>query len=96
MAVTCEEITRLPRGQERTIASSEQFDISQVHDEDMRVTLFIPSRILCGYDPLQYRKLGFSYRLHSFRHGYQNFSCSEREFNIARHPELLATLIIKD
>lgn len=59
------------------------------------VHLFIPKESLFGYDPLTFRKLGFTYRINRRNGLPQFFSVSAEEYAIEQHPSLWATLILQ-
>lgn len=54
--------------------------------------IFIPTPALFGYDPSQFDRLGFTYRINCFRRNPQYFSCSGDEIAIEQHPSCWATL----
>lgn len=60
-----------------------------------QLNIFIPAHCLHGYDPLSFKRLGFTYRLNRFQGEPQHFSVSSRNFNIVQHPSLWASLQIK-
>ncbi len=53
----------------------------------------IPSHCLFGYDPKQFPRLGFTYRINRANGPSQHFAVSGEEFNIEQHPGLWATLL---
>lgn len=59
-----------------------------------RLHLMIPADCLHGYDPLQFDRLGFTYRIHRAGGAPQFFSASSEDFSIEQQPSLWASLRI--
>lgn len=57
--------------------------------------LFFPSEVLHGYDPLQFQRLGFTYKINRFKGYPQHFSVSSQIYPIAQQPSLWATLTLE-
>ena len=59
--------------------------------------LFIPSEALVGYDPSQFARIGFTYRINRYDEPPQHFSASSEDFAIEQNPQSWATLqLLKD
>jgi hypothetical protein len=56
------------------------------------IEIFLPSEILHGYDPTQFDRLGFTYRINRSHGLPQYFSCSGDDCAIEQHPSLWASL----
>lgn len=54
----------------------------------------LPKEILHGYDPLQFSKVGFAYRLHRYKGTPQHFPFSGKHFEPLQHPSMWATLLL--
>lgn len=54
--------------------------------------IFIPKEALFGYDPTQFARLGFTYRINR---GEQLFSISDENFSIEKHPSFWASLTLE-
>lgn len=54
--------------------------------------LFIPSVVLCGYDPSQFSRLGFSYRIHRSKGDAQHFSVMSQDYTVEQQPSLWASV----
>ncbi len=54
--------------------------------------IFIPASCLHGYDPDQFRRMGFNYRLMNTQRDLQHFSVISEEFQIEQQPSLWASL----
>ena len=93
--IKAEEVTRFKADESHEIASPELFVIeTKVGKRDYEMEIHIPKAALHGYDPLEFNKLGFTYRIN--RHGGdpQHFALSSRFFSLEKHPALWATLIL--
>lgn len=60
-----------------------------------KVELFLPKSALFGYDLSSYNKLGFTYKVNGFNRDSQYFVLSGRHYNIASHPHLWGSFLIK-
>ncbi|NGX53831.1 MAG: hypothetical protein K1000chlam4_00551 [Chlamydiae bacterium] len=59
--------------------------------------LFIPAVALHGYDPSQFDRLGFTYRINRYDDTPQHFSASSEDFSIEQYPSTWASLkLIKE
>ena len=59
--------------------------------------LFIPAEALHGYDPSQFDRIGFTYRINRYDGTPQHFSASSEDFSIEQHPSAWASLkLIKE
>lgn len=56
------------------------------------VNLFIPASCLHGYDPEQFNKMGFTYRIFDTSRESQHFSVLSGEYQIEQQPSLWASL----
>ena len=50
--------------------------------------IFIPAECLHGYDPEQFDRLGFSYRINRYALPPQHFSVVTKEYQIEQQPSL--------
>jgi hypothetical protein len=62
--------------------------------EHYALHIFIPSDCLHGYDPEQFNRLGFTYRVNRKGNSPQFFSASSEDFVIEQLPSLWASLIL--
>ncbi len=58
------------------------------------VAFTLPKEILHGYDPLQFSRLGFAYRVHRYKGMPQHFPFSSKYFEPLKHPSLWASLLL--
>jgi hypothetical protein len=63
-----------------------------VEDGFFHMAIEIPATCLHGYDPIQFQRLGFTYRIRRMNRPAQHFAVSSEEFKIEQHPSLWATL----
>jgi hypothetical protein len=54
--------------------------------------IFIPSHCLYGYDPDQFARMGFTYRLNRYRDDPQHFSAVSEEYQIEQQPSLWSSV----
>jgi len=72
-------------------ASQLKIEVSQTKKK-CGVNIFIPSECLYGYDPTQFDRLGFNYRINRINGSSQGFSASDADFPIESQPSLWASL----
>ena len=54
--------------------------------------IYIPSECLHGYDPAQFDRLGFSYRINRYRGDSQHFSVLSEEYQMEQQPSLWSSV----
>ena len=54
--------------------------------------IFIPAQCLHGYDPDQFNRMGFTYRVHRFGGSVQDFSVVSSDYAIEQQPALWSSL----
>ncbi len=54
--------------------------------------IFIPAECLHGYDPGQFNRMGFTYRINRINNTSQYFSANDEDFSIEQQPSLWASL----
>lgn len=87
------EITRFRSEDAHELCDAAQLGINVSRiKKTCHVNIFIPSECLYGYDPTQFDRLGFNYRINRFNSSSQNFSASSADFPIASQPSLWASL----
>ncbi len=62
------------------------------NDNSYTLRIQIPASCLFGYDPYQFQRLGFTYRINRAGQPPQHFAVSSEEFAIEQQPSLWATL----
>jgi hypothetical protein len=87
------EITRF-RGEDiHRLADPSELIVQQQSDDSSYVLrIEIPAVCLHGYDPFQFQRLGFTYRVNRANQSAQHFAVASEEFAIEQQPSLWATL----
>ena len=86
------EITRFRSDDVHALCDSSLLRVkAEVMKKRCRVKIFIPSECLHGYDPIQFDRLGFTYRINRIDGASQNFSASGADFSIESQPSLWAS-----
>lgn len=68
---------------------------SLVQSSGYTLNIFIPSHCLYGYDPDQFNRLGFAYRINQADGFSQHFTVVTEDFPIEQQPSLWGSLILK-
>lgn len=87
------EITRFRTEGVHPLCDASLLEVTSIKEKRKRILhIFIPSECLHGYDPQQFDRLGFSYRINSANGSKQHFSASGADFSIESQPSLWASL----
>lgn len=62
--------------------------------ESYEVSFTLPKEILHGYDPLEFSRLGFAYRIHRYKGKPLHFPFSSKYFEPLKQPALWASLLL--
>lgn len=65
---------------------------SQVKKAEYSLEIFIPKEALNGYDPQQFNRIGFAYRINRPRYQSQHFSCRTEDYQIEQQPSLWSSI----
>ncbi|MEZ5314976.1 MAG: hypothetical protein R3E91_02020 [Chlamydiales bacterium] len=84
------EITKFRNEDKHELSDQDNLKIKKIKNGQFRI--FIPSKSLYGYDPLQFPRLGFTYRINRLNNDSQCFSADDRHFMIEQQPSLWASL----
>lgn len=89
------ELTRF-RGEETHDLANPKLFVVKLREKGRGAILeiFIPKEALCGYDPEQFNRMGFTYRCHLRDHEEQLFSTSP-QFSIEQNPSFFASFEMK-
>lgn len=68
---------------------------TDLHKSGYLMKIFIPSQCLCGYDPRQFDRIGFTYRIRQAGGGTQHFSVVSQDYQVEQQPSLWASLLLK-
>ncbi|MBF8263086.1 MAG: hypothetical protein HW387_751 [Parachlamydiales bacterium] len=87
------ELTRF-RGEDihRLADPKELITLPESDDHSYALRIEIPAVCLHGYDPIQFQRLGFTYRINRANLPSQHFAVTSEEFAIEQQPSLWATL----
>lgn len=87
------EMTRFRTEDRHELCESRLLKIeSESGRKERKIKIFIPSECLHGYDPSQFDRLGFTYRINRVDGSRQNFSASDSDFAIESQPALWSSL----
>lgn len=90
------EITRFRTEDKHDLCDSNELQVDvkfKNYNYDMHI--FIPSQCLYGYDPDQFDRLGFTYRINRAGGESQHFSVISQDFQLEQQPSLWSSLILK-
>lgn len=86
------EITRFRTEDAHSLCDSEKLQIKRSGRKEFEI--FIPSECLHGYDPSQFNRMGFTYRINRKNNASQYFSAHDEDFSIEQQPSLWASLAL--
>jgi len=87
------EITRFRTEDTHELCNPKDLNVSaQFKKDSYQLQIFIPSQCLNGYDPDQFDRLGFSYRINRFNGEPQHFSVTSDDYQIEQQPSLWSSL----
>ena len=90
--IQAQEITRFRSEDAHKYADPALFVIeTEVKRSRYEMTIEIPKQALYGYDPREFQRLGFTYRINRPKGDPQHFAASSHFYAIERHPELWAS-----
>lgn len=94
----CGELTRFRTEDVHELCDAGDLKVkSKTAARSYSMQIFIPSQCLYGYDPDQFDRMGFSYRLNRYRGDPQHFSSVTQEYQIEQQPSLWSSVhLIKD
>jgi len=91
------EVTHFRYGDSHEFADSSLFFVdTDVKRDCYEMKVFIPKEVLHGYDPAEFRRLGFCYRFVRSNGLPQHFPLSSNFVSIEKHPELWASLELEE
>ena len=87
------EITRFRTEDTHPLCDSNELKIkSLIQTSGYALNIFIPNHCLYGYDPAQFNRLGFSYRINRAEGFPQHLSVVTEDFPVDQQPSLWASL----
>lgn len=94
--IRAQEMTHFRTEDSHPLCDPERLKIeAEFHPKKYEMNIFIPSDCLCGYDPLSFDRLGFTYRMNRVGNAPQHFSVSSQYYAIEKHPALWASLKLR-
>lgn len=89
------EITRFRTEDVHELCDSQDIKIkTQFNSKSYEMHILIPNQSLYGYDPDQFDRLGFTYRINRRGGNPQHFSVISEDFQIEQQPSLWASLTL--
>jgi hypothetical protein len=67
---------------------------TQLRKNHYQMKIFIPTECLYGYDPKQFGRLGFTYRINRHKGEPQHFAVVSQDYQIDQQPSLWGSLIL--
>jgi hypothetical protein len=64
----------------------------QLKKDHYQMKIFIPTQCLCGYDPKQFDRLGFTYRINRAGGKPQHFAVVSQDYQIEQQPSLWGSI----
>lgn len=90
------EITRFRTEDVHPLCDSSELKVkSLMQSSGYTLNIFIPSQCLYGYDPEQFNRLGFSYRINRAEGFPQHFTVVTEDFPIEQQPSLWGSLTLE-
>jgi len=87
------EITRFRNEDIHRLSDPAELSVDvESSDSSYILRIRIPAVCLHGYDPLQFQRIGFTYRINRSNAPSQHFAVSSEEFNIEQQPSLWGTV----
>ena len=91
------EVTRFRGDDNHELADPSLFSVkTTVKRASYILEIGIPKEALYGYDPLEFKRLGFTYRFQKKGGEKQHFNLSSDFFHIEKHPALWASLNLSE
>jgi hypothetical protein len=89
------ELTRFRTEDRHDLCDPQDLKVtSSMGSRSYSMRIFIPSHCMVGYDPEQFNRLGFTYRINRSHDRPQHFSVVTDDFQIEQQPSLWSTLIL--
>lgn len=93
--VQSEEVTRFRQEDSHPLCNSSELEVScLVEKKSYELSFFIKESALQGYDPLQFPRIGFAYKINRFKGKPQHFPVSSSYFDLLEHPGLWASITL--
>lgn len=90
------ELTRFRTEDAHPLCDAKELKVkSAISSNGYSLNIFIPSHCLYGYDPAQFNRLGFTYRINRADGFPQHFSAVTEDFPVEQQPSLWGSLALK-
>ncbi len=87
------EITHFRTEDRHELCAPEDLECKvQMKPSNYSMSIFLPKRCLHGYDPEQFQRLGFTYRINRYGGDSQHFSVITSEYQVEQQPALWSSL----
>ncbi|MBA3957254.1 MAG: hypothetical protein H0X51_02505 [Parachlamydiaceae bacterium] len=87
------EITRFRTEDTHELCDGNDLQVkAQVKKNGYILNIFIPAQCLNGYDPEQFNRIGFTYRINRYNGQPQHFSVVSSEYQLEQQPSLWSSL----
>lgn len=91
--IQCGEITRFRTDDSHELCNPKELSVeAKTGAEGYSLSIFIPAACLHGYDPTQFDRLGFTYRINRSEGEPQHFSVISEEYAVDQQPSLWASI----
>ena len=93
--ISAQEVTRFRSEDSHVLCDSTLIEL-EMRLEKKGYSLFftLPKEVLHGYDPLQFSRMGFAYKIHRYKESPMHFPFSSKSFDPLQNPSLWASLIL--
>ncbi len=94
--IHCQELTRFRSEDSHPLCDPSDLQIAATCEKrSYSLQIFLPRHCLYGYDPQEFDRLGFTYRVHRSGGQPQHFALSSKHFNIEQNPRLWASFKLR-
>jgi hypothetical protein len=94
--IQAEEVTKFRTEDAHELCDPKELLVkSKLSSSGYTMSIFIPASCLNGYDPDQFDRLGFTYRINRYGGPAQHFSALTEEYNIIEQPSLWSSATLK-
>ena len=91
--IQAQEITRFRSEDSHVLCDSTLIGLEMRLEKNGYSLFFtLPKEVLYGYDPLQFARIGFSYKIHRYKEKPMHFPFSSKSFDPLQNPSLWASL----
>lgn len=89
----CGEITHFRTEDQHPLCDPQELDCqTKFSARSYKMNIFIPANCIYGFEPNQFDRLGFTYRINRFGGAPQHFSVTSQDFQVDQQPSLWASV----